>query len=157
MPSRSASLSSLVTQTPLLPLDSDYEWGQFLVRTGAVDAVAGRVPVILDSGIRRGIDVFKALALGATAVAVGRPVLWGLAAGGAGGVKSVYSHLAGEMKSAMLLSGVAKVTDIKREHHGLVGLGAQRLGQYGKIDFRPVFEKCFVEHRAHVIGARQER
>jgi lactate oxidase len=82
----------------------------------AVDAVAGRVPVILDSGIRRGIDVFKALALGATAVAVGRPVLWGLAAGGAGGVKSVYSHLAGEMKSAMLLSGVAKVTDIKREH-----------------------------------------
>jgi isopentenyl diphosphate isomerase/L-lactate dehydrogenase-like FMN-dependent dehydrogenase len=43
-------------------------------------------------------------------------VLWGLAAGGAGGVKSVYSHLAGEMRSAMLLSGVAKVTDIKREH-----------------------------------------
>jgi isopentenyl diphosphate isomerase/L-lactate dehydrogenase-like FMN-dependent dehydrogenase len=78
--------------------------------------VAGRAPVIVDSGIRRGIDVFKALALGATVVAVGRPVLWGLAAGGAGGVKSVYGHLAGEMKSAMLLSGVAKVTDIKREH-----------------------------------------
>ena len=82
----------------------------------AVDAVEGRVPVILDSGIRRGIDVFKALALGATAVGVGRPVLWGLATGGAGGVKSVYGHISGEMKSAMLLSGVAKVTDIKREH-----------------------------------------
>jgi lactate oxidase len=82
----------------------------------AVDAVEGRVPVILDSGVRRGIDVFKALALGAAVVGVGRPVLWGLAAGGAGGVKSVYGHIASEMKSAMLLSGVAKVTDIKREH-----------------------------------------
>src|SRR5450759_765816 len=82
----------------------------------AVDAVEGRAPVILDSGIRRGIDVFKALALGATAVAVGRPVLWGLAVGGAPGVKSVYAHLTGEIKSAMLLSGVAKVGDIKREH-----------------------------------------
>ena len=82
----------------------------------AVDAVEGRAPVILDSGIRRGIDVFKALALGATAVAVGRPVLWGLAVGGAPGVKSVYAHLTGEIKSAMLLSGVAKVGDIKRVH-----------------------------------------
>jgi len=82
----------------------------------AVDVIQGRVPVILDSGQRRGIDVFKALALGATAVGIGRPALWGLAAGGAGGVKSVYGHLAGEMKSAMLLSGVAKVTDIKRQH-----------------------------------------
>jgi L-lactate oxidase len=82
----------------------------------AVDAVEGRAPVILDSGVRRGIDVFKALALGATAVAVGRPVLWASAVGGAPGVNSVYTHLAGEMKSAMLLSGVAKVGDIGREH-----------------------------------------
>ncbi len=82
----------------------------------AVDAVEGRGPVILDSGIRRGVDVFKALALGATAVAVGRPVLWGLAAGGAPGVRSVYAHLAAEMRSAMLLSGVGKVGDITRAH-----------------------------------------
>jgi L-lactate oxidase len=82
----------------------------------AVDAVEGRAPVILDSGVRRGIDVFKAIALGATAVAVGRPVLWASAVGGAPGVNSVYTHLAGEMKSAMLLSGVAKVGDIGREH-----------------------------------------
>ena len=82
----------------------------------AVDAVSGRVPVLLDSGVRRGIDVFKALALGATAVGIGRPPLWGLAAGGSLGVKSVYAQLAGELKSAMLLSGVAKVTDLNRDY-----------------------------------------
>ena len=82
----------------------------------AVDTVQGRVPVILDSGIRRGIDVFKALALGATAVGIGRPALWGLINGGSLGVKSVYAQLAFELKSAMLLSGVAKVTDLKRDN-----------------------------------------
>ena len=60
--------------------------------------------------------MLKALALGAAEAAVGRPVLWGLIVGGAPGVKSVYGHLTGEMKSVMLLAGVAKVTDIKREH-----------------------------------------
>ena len=82
----------------------------------AVDAAGGRVPVVLDSGVRRGIDIFRALALGATAVGVGRPALWGLIAGGSQGVKSVYAQLAFELKSAMLLSGVAKVTDLKREN-----------------------------------------
>lgn len=70
----------------------------------------------MDSGIRRGIDVFKALALGAKAVAVGRPVLWGMAVGGAPGVKAVYGQLAGELRSAMLLSGVAKISDINRKY-----------------------------------------
>ena len=82
----------------------------------AVDTVAGSVPVVLDSGIRRGIDVFRALALGATAVGIGRPTLWGLIAGGALGVKSVYAQLAFELKSTMLMSGVAKVTNLKREN-----------------------------------------
>jgi L-lactate oxidase len=82
----------------------------------AVEAVAGRVPVLLDSGIRRGIDVFKALALGATAVGIGRPALWGLAAGGSQGVKSVYAHLTAEVRTAMYLSGVAKVTDLKPQN-----------------------------------------
>ncbi|MGA2893592.1 MAG: alpha-hydroxy-acid oxidizing protein [Xanthobacteraceae bacterium] len=82
----------------------------------AVDAVEGRVPVLLDSGIRRGIDVFRALALGATAVGIGRPALWGLINGGALGVKSVYAQLAAELKSTMLLSGVAKVTALKRDN-----------------------------------------
>ena len=82
----------------------------------AADVVQGKVPIIFDSGIRRGIDVFKALALGATVVAVGRPVLWGLIAGGSPGVSSVYAHITAEMRAAMLLSGVAKPSDIKREH-----------------------------------------
>jgi lactate oxidase len=82
----------------------------------AVDTVAGRVPVVLDSGIRRGGDIFKALSLGATAVGIGRPALWGLIAGGSLGVKSVYAQLAFELKSTMLLSGVARVTDLNRSN-----------------------------------------
>jgi L-lactate oxidase len=82
----------------------------------AVDAVGGRVPVLLDSGVRRGIDVFRALALGATAVGIGRPALWGLAAGGSLGVKGVYAQLAAELKATMLLSGVAKVTNLNRDN-----------------------------------------
>lgn len=86
-----------------------------LVRA-AVDAVGGRVPVVMDSGIRRGIDIFKALSLGATAVGIGRPALWGLIDGGSLGVKSVYAQLAFELKSTMLMSGVAKVTDLNRNN-----------------------------------------
>jgi len=90
--------------------------GSITMLRPAADAVEGRVPVIFDSGIRRGIDIFKARAMGATVVAVGRPVLWGLACGGAKGVKSVYAQLAGELKATMLLAGVAKVADLKREN-----------------------------------------
>jgi L-lactate oxidase len=86
-----------------------------MLRT-AVDTVAGRVPVLLDSGVRRGIDIFRALAVGATAVGIGRPALWGLAAGGSLGVKSVYVQLATELKAAMLLSGVEKVTNLNRDN-----------------------------------------
>jgi len=82
----------------------------------AVDAVGGRVPVVLDSGVRRGIDIFRALSLGATAVGIGRPALWGLITGGSEGVKSVYAQLAFELKSTMLLSGVAKVTNLNRDN-----------------------------------------
>ena len=81
----------------------------------AADALGGSVPIILDSGVRRGIDIFKALALGANVVSVGRPVLWGMTAGGSAGVKGVFTQLAAELKAAMLLSGVAKATDIHRD------------------------------------------
>jgi 4-hydroxymandelate oxidase len=74
--------------------------------------VGGRVPLILDGGVRRGLDALKALALGATAVAVGRPVLWGLAAGGQEGVEHALGLLRQELDLAMALSGCATVREI---------------------------------------------
>ena len=79
-----------------------------------VDAVGGTVPVIFDSGIRRGIDVYRALALGATAVALARPVLYGAAVGGTAGVASVLEHLRDELRGAMLLAGRKAVSEIDR-------------------------------------------
>lgn len=77
-----------------------------------VHVEAGRVPIIFDSGIRRGIDVLRALALGANAVAVGRPVLYGLALGGPKGVQSVLQQLRHELTTAMLLAGVKSVKQL---------------------------------------------
>ena len=79
---------------------------------GVAKAVGGKVPIIMDSGIRRGNDVFKALALGANAVAIGRPVLYGLSLGGWMGVQSVYSRLKTELTRSMLIAGVASVKEI---------------------------------------------
>jgi lactate oxidase len=93
--------------------------GSFTMLRGAVDTVQGRVPIVFDSGVRRGVDVFKAVSMGATVCAVGRPVLWSLMSGGAPGVKSLYDWMAGELRSTMLLSGVAKVTDLKRRNIGI--------------------------------------
>jgi 4-hydroxymandelate oxidase len=75
-------------------------------------AVGERAEVYVDGGIRRGTDVVKALALGARAVLVGRPVFWGLAAGGAAGVERVLSGLAGELRLAMALCGAVGVADL---------------------------------------------
>ncbi len=80
-----------------------------------VDAVDGRAEVLLDGGVRRGTDVLKALALGARAVLVGRPVLWGLTLDGTDGVRAVLQHLRGEIDSAMALSGCASVTNLTRD------------------------------------------
>lgn len=76
------------------------------------EAVGGRIEVLLDGGIRRGSDVVKALALGARAVLVGRPVLWGLAAGGRAGVGHALGLLRNELDLAMALCGCATVADI---------------------------------------------
>ena len=79
------------------------------------DAVAGRVPVLVDSGFRRGTDVFKALALGATAVGVGRPYVWGLAAFGEEGVAAVIRMLKAELVMAMQTCGTPRLRDIGRD------------------------------------------
>ncbi len=79
------------------------------------EAVGGRIPIVFDSGVRRGQDVFKALALGASAVALGRPILYGLALGGWMGVQSVYEKIAAEFSMTMMAAGTARVSDICRE------------------------------------------
>jgi 4-hydroxymandelate oxidase len=80
-----------------------------------VDAVGGRVPVLLDGGVRRGTDVIKALALGARAVLVGRPVLWGLAAAGQAGVVEVLEILRRELDLGLALCGCADLASIGRD------------------------------------------
>ncbi len=79
-----------------------------------VDAVRGRIEVYLDGGIRRGTDVLKAIALGADAVLVGRPILWGLALAGADGVEAVLDHLRMEFDQAMALTGRTSLGEIDR-------------------------------------------
>jgi (S)-2-hydroxy-acid oxidase len=79
---------------------------------GVADVVKGKMPVIFDGGIRRGSDVFKALALGADFVLVGRPALWGLAFNGREGVETVMNILERELSRTMALAGVSKVRDI---------------------------------------------
>ena len=78
-------------------------------------AVASRVPVLVDGGIRHGGDILKALALGATAVQIGRPILWGLAAGGEFGVKRVIDILAQDFDRVMALSGCPTIASITRD------------------------------------------
>lgn len=79
-----------------------------------VDAVGGKIPVLMDGGLRRGTDILKALALGASAVLVGRAPLWGLGAFGQPGVERVLWMLNAELKLAMGLSGMRKTSEITR-------------------------------------------
>ena len=80
------------------------------------DAVKGRVPIIYDSGIRRGQDVFRALALGADVVACGRPILYGLALGGHLGAQSVLEYLRDDLYIVMQLTGTPNIKSITRDH-----------------------------------------
>lgn len=81
-----------------------------------VAEVGGRMPIICDSGFRRGTDIFKALALGADAIAIGRPYLWGLAAFGQAGVESALDILARELEIVMRQAGTPTIADIGRAH-----------------------------------------
>ena len=77
-----------------------------------VECVAGRIEILLDGGIRRGTDVLKALALGAKAVLIARPYLWGLAAGGEEGVRQVITMLRDEIDCAMAQLGRPDIKSI---------------------------------------------
>jgi isopentenyl diphosphate isomerase/L-lactate dehydrogenase-like FMN-dependent dehydrogenase len=79
-----------------------------------VEAVSGKVPVLLDSGIRSGGDIVKAMALGAKAVLVGRPVAWGVGAFGARGVERVFAILSEEMQRVLTMAGVARLRDVTK-------------------------------------------
>jgi len=82
---------------------------------GVVAATRGKIPVFFDSGVRCGADIFKALALGASAVGIGRPYVYGLALGGEQGVQTVMDHLGAELDLTMALNGCAAPGDIGRE------------------------------------------
>ena len=79
-----------------------------------VDAVAGRMEIYLDSGVRRGTDVLKALALGANAAIIGRPVHWALGAGGEAGLLRLLAIMNGELMSAMALCGATSISAVDR-------------------------------------------
>jgi 4-hydroxymandelate oxidase len=81
-----------------------------------VQAAGGKIPVLVDGGFRRGTDVFKALALGATAVGVGRPYLWGLSAFGQRGVTQVMKLLQAELAADMGMAGTGKISQIDRSY-----------------------------------------
>jgi isopentenyl diphosphate isomerase/L-lactate dehydrogenase-like FMN-dependent dehydrogenase len=81
-----------------------------------VAAVRGRVPVLLDGGVRRGTDIFKAIGLGATAIGIGRPQAWGLAAFGQSGVEAVTNILNRELAQIMRQAGTPTLASITSEH-----------------------------------------
>ncbi|KAI8544730.1 hypothetical protein RHMOL_Rhmol08G0317900 [Rhododendron molle] len=107
----------------------DYSPATITVLEQVVRAVGGKIPVLIDGGVRRGTDIFKALALGAQAVLIGRPILYGLAAKGEYGVRRVIEMLKAELELTMALSGCPTLKDITRSHlaaaaAGIVGLVA---------------------------------
>ena len=81
-----------------------------------VEGAKGRIPVIVDGGFRRGTDVFKALALGASAIMIGRPYIWGLAAFGQPGVEAVLDILRRELRTVMRQAGTVRLSQINRAY-----------------------------------------
>ncbi|XP_019055102.1 PREDICTED: peroxisomal (S)-2-hydroxy-acid oxidase GLO4-like [Nelumbo nucifera] len=94
----------------------DYVPATIFALEEVVKSVGNKVPVLFDGGIRRGTDVFKAIALGAQAVLVGRPVLYGLAVKGEHGIRRVIEMLRDELELTMALSGCCSTKEITRSH-----------------------------------------
>ncbi|KAL2476506.1 Peroxisomal (S)-2-hydroxy-acid oxidase GLO1 [Abeliophyllum distichum] len=94
----------------------DYVPSTIMALEEVVKAAQGRVPVFLDGGVRRGTDVFKALALGASGIFIGRPVVFSLAAEGEAGVRKVLQMLREEFELTMALSGCRSLKEITRDH-----------------------------------------
>jgi 4-hydroxymandelate oxidase len=92
----------------------DTEPATIEVLPAVVDRVAGRIPVLFDSGIRRGTDIVKGLAYGASAVLIGRPYIYGLSVSGADGVRSVIDILRTELEGAMAMTGRTRLDAIDR-------------------------------------------
>jgi 4-hydroxymandelate oxidase len=92
----------------------DTEPATIEVLPAVVDRVAGRIPVLFDSGIRRGTDILKGLAYGASAVLIGRPYIYGLSVSGADGVRSVIDILRTELEGAMAMTGRTRLNGIDR-------------------------------------------
>ena len=88
--------------------------GSFEMLEEISKAVAGRVPIVFDSGVRRGEHIFKAIASGADIIALGRPVLYGLALGGWKGVRSVLEYFENDLRRVMQLAGTQTIEDIKK-------------------------------------------
>jgi isopentenyl diphosphate isomerase/L-lactate dehydrogenase-like FMN-dependent dehydrogenase len=95
--------------------------GTILSLPEVVAGIRGRAPIILDGGIRRGTDIFKALALGATATGIGRPYIWGLAAFGQEGVETVLAILRAELELVMRQAGTTSVSKITSD--GVIAAG----------------------------------
>jgi isopentenyl diphosphate isomerase/L-lactate dehydrogenase-like FMN-dependent dehydrogenase len=93
----------------------DYSIASLDALPEVVDVVGGRVPVLLDGGVRRGTDVLKALCLGASGVLVGRPFLWALAVGGADGVRGMLNMLRDEIAVSMSLLGVRSLSELSKD------------------------------------------
>jgi isopentenyl diphosphate isomerase/L-lactate dehydrogenase-like FMN-dependent dehydrogenase len=93
----------------------DYAIASIDALSEVVAAVGGRVPVLVDGGIRRGTDVLKALCLGASGVLIGRPYLWALAVGGADGVRRMLAMLREEIEVSMSLLGASRLSELGEE------------------------------------------
>jgi L-lactate dehydrogenase (cytochrome) len=99
----------------------DFSPAPFDVLREVVDEVGGDLEIIVDGGIRRGVHILKALALGATVCSAGRPYLYGLGAGGEAGAKKALQILRSELERDMALIGAAKLSDIDERLLSRVG------------------------------------